>query len=146
MPGFTFSPTMVGQRITLIMKGGSEIDGEVKEANPIEVVLKVVGENKLLRVNRDKVDAYTGIDEVKRVPDPLRLHVTRCCNMTTKCNGVKKLAVNPGNIETFKDCKSRNEYCQCFMMNFFDLQKQAQIKLLNGLCIGSYPESMKKEE
>jgi len=145
MPGFTFSPTMIGQHATLIMKSNNEISGEVKEANPIEIVLKVPGEKKLIRVNRDEVEAYTGTDEVKRSPDPLRLHVTRCYNMTTKCNGVKKLAINAGNIETFKDCKSRNEFCQCFMMDFFELKKEAQIKLLNGLSIGSYPESTSKE-
>ena len=146
MPGFTFSPTMIGQQITLIMKSGNEVDGEVREVNPTEIVLKTPGETKLVRVNRDEVDAYTGTDDIKRAPDPLRLFCTRCYNMTTKCNGVKKLAVNPGNIDTFKDCKSRNEFCQCFMMNFYELQKQAQIKLLNHLCIGSYPESLSKEE
>ena len=140
MPGFTYSPTMIGQQITLIMKSGNEIKGEVREANPIEVVLKVPGTKELIRVDRDEVEGYTGADEVKRNPDPLRLFVTRCCNMTTKCNGVKKMAVNPGNIDTFQDCKSRNEYCQCFMMNFYELKKQAQIKLLNGLSIGAYPE------
>ena len=146
MPGFSFSPTMVGQQVTLIMKGGSEIDGEVQEANPAEVVLKIKGKKKLLRVNRDNVDAYTGTDDVKRSPDPLRLHVTRCYNLATRCNGVKKMAVDPGNIDTFKDCPARNDMCQCFMMDFFELQKQAQIKLLNLSMIGGYPQSVGGDE
>ncbi len=43
MPGFTYSPTMLGQQITLIMKSGNKVKGEVREANPVEVVLKVPG-------------------------------------------------------------------------------------------------------
>jgi hypothetical protein len=146
MPGFSFSPTMIGQTAMLIMKSGNEIEGVVREVNPVEVVLKVSGKHRLIRVNRDEIDAYTGTDDVKRSPDSLRLHVTRCYNATTKCNGVKAITVDPGTMESFKGCPARNEFCQCNTMNFFDMQKISQIKLLRKVLIGSYPEKTGEEE
>jgi len=145
MPGFSFSPTMINQQITLKMKSGNTTTGKVLEVNPVEIVLGA-SDGKLIRINRDEVDAYTGFDDVKRAPDPLRLHVMRCCNMVVKCNGIKKIGVNPGSMENFKECTARNEYCKCFVMSFFDLKKQTQIKLLNGLTIGNFPEAMKGED
>jgi len=146
MPGFSFSPTMVGHQVTLITKSGNNISGKVLEANPVEVVLGVPDDGGIIRVNRDEIDGYSGFDEVKRIPDPLRLHVNRCCNMVIKCNGVKKLSPNPGNIEAFAECPAKNEFCKCFTMSFFDLQKQTQIKLLNGLTLGEFPQSQEREE
>jgi len=145
MPGFSFSPTMIDQQITFKTKSGNSVTGKVLEVNPVEIVLGVI-DGKLIRINRDEVDAYTGFDDVKRAPDPLRLHVTRCCNPVIKCNGLKKISVNPGSIESFKECQAKNEYCKCFVMSFFDLKKQTQIKLLEGLTIGNFPEGMKGED
>jgi hypothetical protein len=142
MPGFSFSPTMINQQITLKMKSGNTVSGKVLEVNPVEIVLGAT-DGKLIRINRDEVDAYTGCDDVKRAPDPLRLHVTRCCNHVIKCNGIKKIGINQGSIENFKECAAQNEYCKCFAMSFFDLKKQSQIKLLDQLTIGNFPEGMK---
>ena len=146
MPGFSYSPTMMGQLITLTTKSGNELTGRVREVNPAEVVLELINEDKLLRVNRDQIDAYTGSDDVKRKPDPLRLHVTRCFNIPLKCNGVKKLTIDPQNIGNFTECPVRNEFCECATMDFFDLQKQAQIKLLKDLTVGEYPQTVSKDE
>ena len=146
MPGFSFSPTMINQQITIITKSGNEVCGIVKEVNPAEIVLKNPANNQLIRLNRDEIDTYTGTDSIKRIPDPLRLHITRCYNLTTRCNGVKILAQDPGSINSFKVCKIKNEFCQCFLMNYFDLQKSAQIKLLSGLQIGDFPQFSKEPE
>jgi hypothetical protein len=142
VPGFSFSPTMRDKHIVLFLKSGKELEGIVKEANPTEVVLQK--DDKLIRIDRDQVEAYTGSDNIKRNPDPLRLHLTRCYNMTIKCNGVKKISADPGNIESMKDCPARNESCECFTADFYDMEKHAQIKLLNGLMIGFYPSESKE--
>ena len=146
MPGFSFSPTMIDQHITLILKGGKEIDGIVKEVNPAEIVLQHPSEDRLIRLNRDSVDGYSGFDNVKRSPDPLRLHITRCYNISTRCNGVKLLTIDPGSLKDMKGCPVKNELCECFSADFFEVQKSAQIKLLKGLQIGEFPEYADKKE
>jgi hypothetical protein len=131
---------MVGQHIHLILKSsGTKVSGIAMEANPAEIVLKNPKNGNLIRINRDEVDAYTGYDEAPRYPDPIRLHVTRCFNMTTRCNGVKKLSVDPLKPEDYCDCPAKNEYCAFTYKDFFKLPEHVILKLLDGQMIGEYP-------
>jgi hypothetical protein len=140
MPGFSFSPTMMGQTIYLSMKtSGSRIGGEVVEVNPAEIVLKNSKNGNLIRVNRDEVEAISGEDSKKRNPDPPRLHVTRCFNMATRCNGIKRIDIDPLGDKDFAECPAHNEFCQLLHKNFYEMDKPSQIKLLKGNYIGSYP-------
>jgi len=140
MPGFCFSPAMINQTIHLMLKGGSKLAGIVVEVNPAEVILKHPKNNNLIRINRDEVQAFSGFDDKQRIPDPLRLCVTRCYNMATRCNGVKRINVDPHKDDDYSNCPAHNEYCELHHINFFNLTKQAQLKLLNGVMVGSYPE------
>jgi len=141
MPGFCFSPSMIGHTVHLILKAsGTKVAGEIIEVNPAEVVLKHPKNGNLIRINRDEVAAYSGFDEKDRIPDPIRLHITRCFNMATRCNGVKRINVDPHKPTDYGVCPAYNEYCELAHKNFFELNQHAQLKLLNGLTVGDYPE------
>lgn len=141
MPGFCFSPTLINQNVCLILKeNGVKISGIAIEANPAEIVLKHPEKENLIRINRDEIQAFTSFDEKKRNPDPIRLSVTRCYNMMTRCNGVKKISIDPQTKEKFKNCPAYNEDCETISKNFFDLNKNSQAKLLDGIQIGEFPK------
>lgn len=143
MPGFCFSPAMINQTIHLVLKAsGTKVSGIAVEVNPAEIVLKHPKNGNLIRINRDEVEAYTGFDDVQRRPDPIRLHITRCFNMTTRCNGVKKISIDPLKPEDYADCPAKNEYCAFTYKDFFELQEHVQTKLLDGVMVGEYPQKM----
>lgn len=138
----SFSPTLIDHFVRIMLNNGKEVGGLVIEISPLEIVLKpeVTSEN-VVRINRDQVSAYTGSDNKERNEVKPNLILTRCFNVGMRCNGVKKINIQEGNIE---DCPFFNSSCEKKSSSFFNLAKTSQTKLLAGIQIGSYPSS--KEE
>jgi len=141
MPGFCFSPAMIGHSVVLLSKDGLQIPGEVVEANPAEIVLKNPSDpNSLIRVNRDDIISYSGFDDKQRTPDKVRLTLTRCFNKITKCNGVKKIDVDPILKKTLKaECSAYNIECETMNCSLFDMKKESLVKLFKDMQISEYP-------
>jgi len=148
MPGFSFSPAMLNQHIELIMKSGHKVPGIVVEVNPAEIVLKHPEHpDRLIRINRDSVNGYTGFDDVKRNPELVELYLNRCFNQVTRCNGVKRLGARPvSNVVLAKDCPAFNDKCECRSCDFFKLKKSSVLKLLDDMIVGEYPQKTGKDE
>lgn len=138
----TFSPSLKNHTLRLCLKNGKSVAGKVLSVDPTEVVLTTSEDPEhVIRINRDDVAAYTGTDEVQREPTLPRLCITRCYNMIMRCNGVKKLSFNESN--DMKSCPLYNEGCQKNVGDFFALNKTDQVRLLNGLQVGTYPQDKK---
>ena len=148
MPGFCFSPSMLNKNIVLYMKTGHKVPGIVLEVNPAEVVLKHPDHpERLIRINRDSINGYSGFDDVKRKPQEAELFLSRCFNQYTKCNGVKRLGERPvSNVVLAKDCPAFNDKCEVRSCDFFKLKKSSQFKLLNDMIVGEYPQKAGKDE
>lgn len=141
MPGFCFSPAMIGHKIVLISKDGLKIPGEVVEANPAEIVLKNPSDDQsLIRVNRDDVISYSGFDDKQRVPDKVRLTLTRCFNKVTKCNGVKKIDIDPVTKKILQsECSAYNVECETMNCSIFEMKKESLVKLFQNMQVNEYP-------
>lgn len=150
MPGFCFSPTMINQKITLILKSGHQISGEAVDANPAEVILKNLDNpERLIRINRDEVIGFTGFDDYKRSPDNVRLTLSRCLNRMTRCNGVKKIDIDPISKRILEnECPAYNPDCEIMSCDMFDMKKESLVKLLKNIQVNKYPEKIgeKKNE
>jgi len=148
MPGFSFSPTLIGKNVIIHTKTGHTIPGVVIEVNPAEIVLKNPSyPDKLIRINRDEVTAYTGSDDVQRKPEPIELYLSRCSNPMTRCNGVKRIGKRPiSNVVLAKDCPAFNDACEVKSCDFFKLRKDSVMRLLEDIIIDEYPKKMRKEE
>jgi hypothetical protein len=115
----------------------------VVDVNPTEIVIKVSDDDqRVVRVNRDDVTAYTGEDDQRRTPVTPRLVVTRCCNVIMRCNGVKQLGVERREP---KGCALRNEHCECYTGDFFSMNPTTQVTLLNGVQIGEFPKKTRDD-
>jgi len=142
MADLMFSLALKNMNAVVLLKTGNKVSGKIVQVTPYELKIKREGEESLIVVNRDSVEAYTANDDVKRIPELPKLFVTRCLNPVVRCQGVNRITTSPDETCT---CELMNMDCEFKTLEFDKLGPKYRHKLLNGIQVGEYPKESKND-